>query len=82
MKLYSDNKSAISIAHNPVHHDRTKHVEVDRHFIKEKIEAGTNCIVHVPSKQQEADLLTKGLVKDHFEELVGKLGMWNLYASA
>ena len=39
MKLYCDNTSAIEIAHNPVQHDRTKHVEIDRHFIKEKLEA-------------------------------------------
>ncbi|KAK2981314.1 hypothetical protein RJ640_007015 [Escallonia rubra] len=41
MKLYCDNKATINIANNPVQHDRTKHVEIDRHFIKEKIEAGT-----------------------------------------
>ncbi|RVW73428.1 Retrovirus-related Pol polyprotein from transposon RE1 [Vitis vinifera] len=38
MKLYCDNKSAINIAHNPIQHDRTKHIEIDRHFIKEKLE--------------------------------------------
>ena len=38
MKLYCDNKSAINIAHNPIQHDRTKHIEVDKHFIKEKLE--------------------------------------------
>ena len=43
MKLYCDNKAAISIAHNPVQHDRTKHVEIDRHFIKENISSGTIC---------------------------------------
>lgn len=38
MKVYCDNKAAVSIAHNPVLHDRIKHVEVDKHFIKEKLE--------------------------------------------
>ena len=36
IKLYCDNKAAISISQNPIQHDRTKHIEVDRHFIKEK----------------------------------------------
>ena len=40
MRLYYDNKSVISIAHNPVQYDQTKHVEIDRHFIKEKLESG------------------------------------------
>ncbi|KAK4833612.1 hypothetical protein QYF36_008125 [Acer negundo] len=39
-KLYCDNKSAIVIAHNPILHDRTKHVEINKHFIKEKIDSG------------------------------------------
>jgi len=40
MSLYCDNTSAIAIVNNPVQHDRTKHVEIDRHFIKQKLEAG------------------------------------------
>lgn len=40
MKIYCDNKVAINISHNPVHHNRTKHVKIDKHFIKEKIEEG------------------------------------------
>ena len=40
MKLFYDNKSAIKIVNNPVQHDRTKLMEIDKHFIKEKIEAG------------------------------------------
>ncbi|KAH9796154.1 retrovirus-related pol polyprotein from transposon RE1 [Citrus sinensis] len=81
MKLYCDNKAAIDISHNPVHHDRTKHVEVDRHFIKEKIE-GVISMTYVPTSQQTADLLTKGLVKPVFEKLVDKLGMFNVFCPA
>ena len=49
MKLCCDNKAACDIAHNPVRHDRTKHVEVDRHFIKEKLEAKLIEVPHVRS---------------------------------
>ena len=80
MKLFGDNKAAISIAHNPVQHDRTKHIEVDRHFIKENLEAGVICVPFVTTKDQTADILTKGLFKPTFELLVNKLGMIDIYA--
>lgn len=80
MKLYCDNKAAISISQNPVQHDRTKHVEIDRHFIKEKVDAGLICMPFVPTSQQVADILTKGLFRPNFEFLVGKLGMLDIYA--
>ncbi|KAL1073367.1 hypothetical protein V6Z11_D11G216200 [Gossypium hirsutum] len=61
MKLFCDNKASINIAHNPVHHHRMKHVEIDQHFIKEKIDGEVICLTYVPSKQQVTDALTKGL---------------------
>ncbi|KAK8946894.1 hypothetical protein KSP39_PZI006799 [Platanthera zijinensis] len=59
MILYCDNKSAISIAADPVQHDRTKHIEIDRHFIREKLISGVICTPFVPTSQQTADVLTK-----------------------
>ena len=63
IKAYCDNKIEISIAYNPILHDRTKHVEVDKHFIKEKVENEQICIAYIPIDEQIADVLTKGLSK-------------------
>lgn len=82
MQLYCDNKSTISIAHNSVHHDRTKHVEVDRHFIKDKLDEGIISIEYIPISNQLDDLLTKGLSEHNHEFLVSKLGLINIYNQA
>ena len=74
-----DNKLVINIAHNPIQHDRTKYIEIDRHFSKEKLEEGIVCISYVPSQLQLADILTKGLHNSTFHELVSKLGIDNIY---
>uniref|UniRef100_A0A2N9EW46 Integrase catalytic domain-containing protein n=1 Tax=Fagus sylvatica TaxID=28930 RepID=A0A2N9EW46_FAGSY len=82
MKLYCDNKAAISIAHNPVQHDRTKHVEVDRHFIKEKLTEGLICTPFVRTENQLADILTKGVSNKIFNSALDKLGIRDIYAPA
>ncbi|KAA0054884.1 Beta-galactosidase [Cucumis melo var. makuwa] len=79
LKLFCDNKVAISIANNPVQHDRTKHVEIDRHFIKERLDSGSICIPYIPSSQQIADVLTKGFLRPDFDLCVSKLGLIDIY---
>jgi hypothetical protein len=78
MQLYCDNKS-IEIAHNPVQHDRTKHIEIDRHFIKQKLKKMIISFPFVRSEEQLADILTKGVSTKCFEESIVKLGMIDIY---
>ena len=80
MGLVCDNKSAINIAHNPVQHDRTKHVEIDRHFIKEKLDDGLIATEYIPSRLQLADMFTKRLSTKQFEDLTCKLGMIDIHS--
>ena len=80
MKLYCDNTSAIEIAQNPIEHDYTKHVEIDRHFIKEKLEAGIIDFPFVRSEHQLADVLTKAVAGNVFHDSLIKLGMCDIHA--
>ena len=59
--VYCDNVSAVYLSENPVHHGRTKHVELDVHFVREKVVVCAIRVVHVPTQQQLADIMTKGL---------------------
>jgi ATP sulfurylase len=77
--LYCDNKSAINIANNPVQHDRTKHVEIDRIFLKEKIDDGVVVLTHVTSGDQVADCLTKGLGLKECQLPCNKMGMVDIH---
>ncbi|KAL1534714.1 Beta-galactosidase 8 [Salvia divinorum] len=74
-KLFCDNKAAISISENPVQHDKTKHVEVDRHFIKEKLEVGIIEFSFVRSEEQLTDILTKAVNPRSFKEILAKLNI-------
>jgi hypothetical protein len=66
--VYCDNISAVYLSNNPVQHQRTKHVEIDLHFVREKVAIGQVRVLHVPTTSQFADVFTKGLLSLVFEE--------------
>ena len=80
MLLHCDNKVAIAIVNNPVQHDQTKHVEVDRHFIKDHLNQGIINLPFVSSQTQLADILTKAVSGKVFHSSLGKLGIIDIHS--
>ena len=66
--VYCDNVSAVYLSANPVRHRRNKHIELDIHFVREQVALGCIRVLHVPTAQQFADVMTKGLPTSTFEE--------------
>ncbi|XP_017191092.1 uncharacterized mitochondrial protein AtMg00810-like [Malus domestica] len=71
--IWCDNISSIALASNPVFHSRTKHLEVDYHYVREKVVRGQLMVNYICSQDQTADLFTKGLSTTRFKLLVSKL---------
>jgi hypothetical protein len=73
--IYCDNQSCIKLSENPVFHDKSKHIEIKYHFIRDMIQKGVVKLQYVPTDQQVADILTKPLAKGKLEEFRDKLGL-------
>ncbi|GJU78431.1 ribonuclease H-like domain-containing protein [Tanacetum coccineum] len=73
--VYCDNVSAVYMSANPVQHQRTKHIEIDIHFVRDMVKTGHVRVLHVPSRFQYADIFTKGLPSALFEDFRSSLSV-------
>jgi len=73
--VYCDNVSAIYLSSNPVQHQSTKYIEMDIHFVREKVTRGQVRVLHVPSRYQIADIFIKGLLLQLFHDFRDSLNI-------
>lgn len=76
-----DSKSALALAKNPVFHERSKHIDLRYHFIRDCLEDGSISTSYISTSDQLADILTKSLGRVKFQELRAKIGMVQIKSS-
>jgi hypothetical protein len=74
-KLYTDSQSAIELAKNPIYHNRTKHIDIQYHFVRQAYITRLTDLVYIPTENQLADALTKAVDNNKWLRYVQQLGI-------
>lgn len=75
ISLKGDNQGSIALAHNPVYHARTKHIDIQHHYIRDEVAAGRINLQYIPTSEMIADGLTKALTHAKFHTFVKQMNM-------
>lgn len=81
MTLFCDNIIVTVIVNNSIQHDWTKHIELDRNYIKDKLDAGIIRVPYIKNVDQLTDTMTHGVVGNSYHTLLSKLGIYDIYVS-
>jgi hypothetical protein len=82
VELKVDNKSTLALAKNPIFHERSKHIRIKYHFIRDCLEDGSIKASHIATTEQLTDILTKSLGKSKFQEIRERIGLQQITSSA
>jgi hypothetical protein len=74
--IFADNQGCIALAHNPEYHARTKHIDIQHHFVREKVEGGEVSLEYTPTGVMVADCLTKALAREKFVQHRASMGIY------
>jgi len=74
--IFADNQGSMALAKNPEFHSRTKHISIQQHFIREKVEADEVQLKYLPTGDMLADLLTKAIPREKVERFRKEMGIY------
>ena len=80
--IHCDNQSCVKLSENPVFHDKSKHIEIKYHYIRDMVQRGAVKLLYVATEEQIADVLTNPLARMKFEYFRERLGVLQIEASS